>query len=53
MTLYNRFHIEWPNGHVETFETSGERSARSGNLEDMGYTFGEDFIISTSFEIED
>lgn len=53
MTLYNRFHIEWPDGSVETFETAEERSGRIGALENVGYTFGEDFIISTSFEIED
>jgi len=52
MTLYNRYHIEWADGNVETFETSGERSARISTLEDIGYTFGEDFIISTSFEVE-
>ena len=53
MTLYNRFHIEWPDGSVETFETAEERSGRISALENVGYAFGEDFTISTSFEIED
>lgn len=53
MTLHYRFHIEWPDGSVETFETADERSGRINALENMGFTFGEDFIISTSFEVED